>query len=136
MRNSLLLPIESRRSTILLAVPTLLAEEPVEAPAKLVPSDSPRPSDDDSERNVELEISRASVNAEMNRCMSLDTDGSSDSGASPKIHRNRRENLSVKFGNESDMEYVEGDGFREYTKTVRTSKEFDGNRSGRPSLKQ
>ena len=132
MKGSLILPIQSRRSSSFVTVPTISVDEPVESPAQLLVIDSPKEKD----RDIDREINRAMANAEANRRMSLESESSPEGRGTPKIRRNRHDNLSVKFGNESDMEYVEDDDSREFSKTVRRSKEFDGNRSGRKSAKQ
>ena len=132
MKGSLLLPIDSRK-TSLIQVPKLDSDSPVEnVPSVSLHSDIPD-SSEIRETILEHAINRATTNAELNQLIS----STFCPETSPsKLGDGRRSSLSVRFGNESDVEYdTEGDP-RLFQTTVRSSKEFDGNRSGRKSAKQ
>ena len=137
MKGSLLLPIESRQSRSFLYVPTLEVDQPVEAGAQVDNKEtSPGLQSESKEQEIDSRINKASLNAEFNRRMSSDF-LQRDDPTPPLIEEADRGRISVKFGNESDLEYdAHASPNSEYRKTVRLSKEFDGNRSGRKSSKQ
>ena len=133
MKNSLILPISSRRNTGSFSLPELSPDAPVEAVLK----DTLNACVDSQEREVNIHISEATLNAERNRRLSQDlceSDGFSPILRAPEVRAGRKP--SVSFGNESEIAYV-ADGTPVVAETsVRHSKEFDGNRSGRKSVKQ
>ena len=139
MKNTIFLPIESRRSNSLLCVPSVEVEEPVNAVSTGGSSNTYPgfPVEPKERQDVDSRINSASINAELNRRMSADLTGHEDGDRTPKRHVKHGEKVSVTFGNESDLEYdADCSPNCDFKKTVRGSKEFDGNRSGRKSWKQ
>ena len=134
MKGSLVLPIEARRSSSRILVPVLDSEPPVEAnPPRFIESPTQQASLKESE--IERKINDAVLNAEINRRQSTDSSVFPSSSSDEDEGKTRRRR-SVTFGNESDVEYDAEDGAHQFKTTVRLSKEFDGNRSGRRSGKQ
>ena len=138
MSGSIFLPIESRKSCSVLLVPSLDVDQPVEAvSAELKTITSPVSKNESKEAEIDNRINRASFNAEYNRRMSSDKIQREETTPSPPGRGFDRDRAIVQFGNESDLEYdADGSPNGEFKRTVRISKEFDGNRSGRKSLKQ
>ncbi len=136
MPNKLQLPIPSRheRSAPFVSFISEL-ETPVETSLSGDIQDLLR-GDGTEEGDINAKILQAQVNAERNRIMVLslseddeiqDIDRTS-LGPSPTTRH-------IRFGSESELEYDNTDTSPLVTRTVHESKVFDGNRSGRPSVK-
>jgi len=136
MPSKLELPIPSRHDRSIPYVPVITElEAPVETAISRDIQDLLR-GDGTEEGDINAKILQAQVNAERNRVMilSLSDDSLSlesqdeSAGASPQTRH-------IRFGSESSLEYDSTDASPLVTKAIHESKEFDGNRSGRPSIK-
>lgn len=134
MKNSLSLPLPSYRSPETLPYLIVDPELPVEGavqqePEAVIVFDS-------VERHTNGQIDQATLNAERNRKVSDDLCSLTiinDTAANLKNTRNRGQ--SVSFGTESEVEYCADETPKLARMTERILKDFDGNRSGRPSAK-
>ncbi len=136
MPNKLQLPIPSRYERSAPFVPFISElETPVETSLSGDIQDLLR-GDGTEEGDINAKILQAQVNAERNRIMVLslseddeiqDIDRTS-LGPSPTTRH-------IRFGSESELEYDNTDTSPLVTRAVHESKDFDGNRSGRPSVK-
>jgi hypothetical protein len=133
MKGSLLLPIDSRKSS-LIQIPKLDTDPPVGITPSVPLSVEVPDCSDSKEIILERDINHAVTNAELNQ--RLTSSFRSVESLSVSNGHARRSSVSVRFGNESDVEYDEDGDLRVFQTTVRSSKEFDGNRSGRRSAKQ
>jgi len=136
MPRKLDLPIPSRHERSVPHVPFISElEPPVEATLSRDIQDLLR-GDGTEEGDINAKILQAQVNAERNRVMILSLSEAGDvneyeetsTGGSPQTRH-------IRFGSESELEYDNTDASPLVTKAVHDSKEFDGNRSGRPSIK-
>ena len=132
MKTSLKLPLESRQGS----VPRIPSIEELDPVVECAPVRSPEGVSpiDGSEREINKNINRASLNAEMNRKISYDCAHSNEEDHCSTISARPRLS-SVTFGNESEIEYESNTTPSQARTVVRNSKEFDGNRSGRLSTK-
>ena len=134
MRASLSLPLPTRHVDVPLVPFINELETVVESVASSQPIIfSARPLSPDVALN--RVIIEAQFNAEANRRMSMDNLDDVEADSPIHAHESGRAK-SISFGNESELEYYEEEGVVPYRTTVRFSKDFDGNRSGRPSAKQ
>lgn len=135
MRPSLTLPVASRH-VISPIIPEISELEPPVESAPLSPSGALSPTSA-SERVVNHNITKASLNAERNRRMSMDIALRAEKESDHTPERALRPRISsVTFGNESEVEYTTESVLHKEESVVRHSKEFDGSRSGNPSLKK
>ena len=127
------LPVPSRHLPLPI-IPIIDELEPVVecTPQRISPS---KVHADVHESIVDTNITKATLNAEMNRRMSLDFSEGEQNGAGSVTPELRPRVNSITFGDESEIEFDAVLSPRLVKRTVRRSKEFDGNRSGRPSSK-
>ena len=133
MKTSIKLPIPSYHSNTLGLELHLETEAPVEtAVSANYSSDF---SFDSLETRTNGHIDEATLNAEKNRRFSLERVSSqnSDGVFNPKESPDHQH--LVTFGTESEVEYCADETPKLISKTTRNPKDFDGNRSGRPSAK-
>ena len=134
MKNALSLPIASYRNHPSVSFLVSETEPPVEG--GLSRDFDPFSLSDSVERLTNGQIDQASFNAELNRRVSSDSTKRPDCCDTSLVKHKRSRVQSVSFGTESEVEYCCDETPKLIKKTVRCLKEFDGNRSGRPSVKQ
>lgn len=136
MPHKLQLPIPSRHERSSPYVPYISeVDAPVETSLSGDIQDLLR-GDGTEEGDINAKILQAQMNAERNRIMVLgmseddeiqDVDGTLLNPSPTTRH--------IRFGSESALEYDDSDASPLVTRAVHESKGFDGNRSGRPSVK-
>lgn len=134
MKNSLSLPIPSYRSPEtafnLILDPELPVEGAVQRELEAVFML------DSVERQTNGHIDQATLNAERNRRLSDHLSRCSTlNDTSTKLKNTLNRGQSVSFGTESEVEYCADETPKLARMTERILKDFDGNRSGRPSAK-
>lgn len=133
MKNALTLPIISRNGSTSVLLPELSPDAPVET----IFGGGVFDGTDSQDRDINIHITEATLNAEHNRRLSQDAyDSLGDSPVmrAPEVRAGRKP--AVSFGDECEIAYV-ADGTPVTADTnVRDSKDFDGNRSGRKSVKE
>ena len=88
------------------------------------------------ESELNVKIVEAQINAESNRRMSMDSFAYSEDHPTSPEHFRPPYDKAISFGNESEIGYDEEQPGVLLLAKVRSSKDFDGNRSGRPSAKE
>ena len=134
MPSKLELPIPSRHDRQVPYVPVITElEPPVETALSRDIQDLLR-GDGTEEGDINAKILQAQVNAERNRVMILSLSEDSEIRDHGEVG-NSPQTRHIRFGSESSLEYDDTDASPLVTKAIHESKEFDGNRSGRPSIK-
>ena len=136
MPPKLFLPIPSRQDHYIPHVPVISELEPPVETALNRDIQDLLQGDGTEEGDINAKILQAQVNAERNRVMVLNLSEDAETHASDSLSQGPSPSTRhIRFGSESELEYDNTDGSPVVTRAVHDSKEFDGNRSGRPSIK-